>query len=200
MVYCVGLTGNIASGKTTVTELFGQLGVTVYNADAIARYLTAKNQPAYQQIVSHFGPEILLANGDIDRRGLREKIFNHAPDRTWLEDLLHPLIRLELIEHIKHCKTPYCLIEIPLLTNKTLYPYLNRILLISASEPVQIARVIQRDHCTKTQAKAILSAQPDISLRLKLADDVLLNDSGLDELKLAVERLHHDYLDASQHL
>lgn len=193
MVFSVGLTGNIASGKTTVAEIFSDLGITVINADKISRELTVRNTPAYNKIVEHFGATILLENGDLNRRLLRDLIFTHKEERVWLENLLHPLIRQQLEEQISVCPSRYCVLEIPLLIDKTNYPYLNKILLVTAPEEVQTTRVMQRDHCSKEQAIAILSVQPDLTMRLKNADDTIINDKGLDELKYQVIQLHHKY-------
>ncbi|MBL7479291.1 dephospho-CoA kinase [Legionella bononiensis] len=194
MMYSIGLTGNIASGKTTVAQIFSDLGIEVLSADQISRELTAKNTVAYYEIVKHFGPKTLLENDDLDRRHLRELIFTHPEERLWLENLLHPLIRQQLEQKIKMCTSPYCVVEIPLLLDKKHYPYLNRILVVTAPLELQIARVMERDHCTQQQALAILSTQPELNERLKIADDVIINDSGYEQLKEAVIELHSKYL------
>lgn len=194
MVYCVGLTGNIASGKTTVAKLFADLGVEVINADLISRELSAPNELAYKHILEHFGSNLILENKELDRRALRAIIFSDSNARLWLENLLHPLIRTRLEERVRQCKSSYCIVEIPLLIDKKHYPYLNRILLVTAPEELQIERVIARDHSTKEQAIAVLAAQPDIKQRLKNADDVITNDQGLKQLKTAVNDLHQKYL------
>ncbi len=196
MVFVVGLTGNIASGKTTVAKIFSHFGVQVINADQISKELTAKNTPAYEQIVDHYGTDVLLENGELNRKHLREIIFSQPNERQWLENLLHPLIRAK-IEHLANsCTTPYCVIEIPLLLNKKNYPYLNKILAIIAPRNLQIARVMERDQCSEAQALAILSTQPDDKARLEIADDVIINDSGLGALQHNLEKLHHKYINA----
>lgn len=197
MVYCVGLTGGIASGKSTVAELFSELGIQIIYADKISKDLTAKDQEAYRQIIAHYGTEILNDDGTLNRRKLRTIIFADAKERFWLEQLLHPLIRQKIKEQVSSCITPYCIVEIPLLIDKEKYPYINRILLVNAPLETQIARVIQRDQCTRKQALAILAAQPDLNQRLKEADDVLVNNLGLNELKTAVTSLHYNYVQKS---
>lgn len=132
MTYCVGLTGNIATGKSTVATIFKQLEIEVISADCIAKQLTTKGQAAYTEIAAHFGSEILAADGQLNRRSLREIIFADKNERLWLENLLHPLIRKGIEEQISLCKSAYCVIEIPLLVDKVNYPYLNKILLIAA--------------------------------------------------------------------
>lgn len=194
MVFAVGLTGNIASGKTTAAKIFSSFGVHVINADKISREITAKNTPAYKKIVAHYGANIVLDDSELNRRRLREIIFSDANERRWLENLLHPLIRKQLAEQVNVCSTSYCVIEIPLLLDKEHYPYLNKILVITAPQNIQIARVMERDHCSREHALAILSAQPEENLRLKNADDVIINDSGLTNLQSTLKNLHFKYL------
>lgn len=194
MIYSVGLTGNIASGKSTVAELFSNLGIEIINADQVSRELTVRNSTAYKEIINRFGTEVTLENGELNRRLLRDNIFANPEERAWLECLLHPLIRQRLEQQIQLCTTPYCVVEIPLLLDKKNYPYLNRILLVTAPIDIQIKRVMARDQCTEEQALAIISVQPDIGERIKYADDVIVNDSGLNELKAAVMSVHFKYM------
>ena len=200
MAYCVGLTGNIASGKSTIAGLFAKLGVDVISADHIARELTTKNQVVINQIIAHFGSEVVLPSGELDRKCLRSLIFSNPQDKKWLEDLLHPLVRLGIEQQISHSQSPYCLIEIPLLINKQFYPYLNRILVVTSPIGLQITRVMQRDQCTKVEALAVISKQVSLDAHLKGADDVLSNDADLESLRQKVEMLHSSYLrEASYH-
>lgn len=194
MVFCVGLTGSIASGKSTVSAFFAGFGADVISADKIALALTQINQPAYAHIVEHFGSEVVHQDGTINRKRLREIIFSQPEQRKWLEELLHPLIREQLAKYVEHSKKIYCVIEIPLLLDKAHYPYLNQILVVTAPQEVQIRRVIERDQCTLEQALAILEAQPQLSQHLQFANDIIVNDLNLSELKQAVEHLHHKYL------
>ena len=194
MAYCVGLTGGIASGKSTVAELFSELGMHVINADKISKELTAKNQTAYHEIVAHFGTGVLDTEGELNRKKLRDIIFTDPGERTWLEQLLHPPIRNTIKNAVDSCQTPYCIVEIPLLVDKKNYPYINKILLVTAKLQTQIKRLMQRDNCTKAQALAIVEAQPDMDLRIQNADDLIANDQGINELKASVKSLHHHYL------
>lgn len=194
-LYCVGLTGNIASGKSSVIQYFKELGVAVIVADEIARQVTLPGQPALLQIKEHFGDEILDEHGRLHRSALRDIIFRNSLERKWLEQLLHPLIRQAIRAQIAALSnTPYCIIEIPLLLNRTDYPYLKRVLLVTADREIQIARVMTRDHCTRLQAEAILAVQPDEQTRLLLADDVILNNGSLKQLREQVINLHACYL------
>lgn len=193
-MYCVGLTGNIASGKSTVASQFANLGIDVISADLIAKKLTAIGQPAFKQIVKHFQPTVLTPTGELNRRHLRELIFNSDEDRLWLETLLHPLIREQIQHEISHCHTPYCLIEIPLLTDKSSYPYLNRVLLVLAKHEQQIARLNWRDGSSREQSLAILKTQANETTLRMLADDVLMNDGSLEALQAQIIQLNHQYL------
>lgn len=200
MVYCVGLTGNVASGKSTVASLFAKLGAHVISADAISKQLTAKNQKATQRIITHFGPEVELHPGVLNRSLLRTRIFSNPLEKKWLEDLLHPLIRQGIEEEITKSKSPYCIIEIPLLIDKALYPYLNRILVVTAPKSLQVERVMKRDNCSKEEALAILSNQASLEKYCEDADDLLHNEASLKELEHQVEVLHSAYLKQSQGL
>ena len=182
-VMCIGLMGQIASGKSTVAAYFKELGINVISADEIARELTAKNNPAFDAILEHFGSSIQTANGDLDRKKLRALIFKNKAQRLWLENLLHPLIRHEIEARTKTVTSPYCIIEIPLLNDPNDYPYLQRILLVEADKDQQLARCIERDHCTEAEASAILSTQSGIKAQRVLASDVLINNGTLCQLK-----------------
>ncbi|WP_165482111.1 dephospho-CoA kinase [Legionella busanensis] len=194
MMFCIGLTGNIGSGKSTAISFFKSLGATVIIADEIARQITAPAQPALQKIIEHFGLSVITSEGQLNRAQLREIIFNNKEERLWLESLLHPLIRQTIENKIKNSQGPYCVIEIPLLTNRKDYPYLDRILVIFASPTMQVNRVVNRDSCSKEQVFAMLATQPQESLRLQLADDILLNDSSLEQLEANIRKLHGKYL------
>jgi dephospho-CoA kinase len=194
MSYCVGLTGNIASGKTTAANIFRKLGVLVIEADKIAKELTEVQSPVFKEIVRHFGSKVLDVHGEINRRYLRSLIFSQPKERLWLEHLLHPLIRQRIKEAVAQCKQPYCVVEIPLGIDKINYPYLNEILLITAAKETQIARVMARDHCLAEEAEAILAIQPHVNERLDSAEEVLVNEGSIEELTLDIESLHQKYL------
>lgn len=193
--YCIGLTGNIGSGKSTVIRLFKRMGAAIIIADEIAREVTQSGQPALQNIRSHFGENVIDENGLLNRTALRHIIFANQEERRWLEALLHPLIRQRMQNTITRLgKVPYCIIEIPLLLNRENYPYVQRILLVSADRDTQLHRVMQRDHCSKEHAMTILATQPDEQNRMQLADDILVNNESPEVLELQVEKLHKSYL------
>ncbi len=194
MTYCVGLTGNIACGKSTVAQLFQQLNVPIFNADQVAKELTTKDMPAYQKIISHFGRQVVALDNQLNRRVLRDIIFSNSEERLWLENLLHPLIREELTKKVSQCTAVYCLIEIPLLKNKADYPYIQRVLLVTSPLEIQISRIIKRDQCSRDKALAIIATQPTINERTAQADDTLINDCDLKALDTAIKNLHIHYM------
>ena len=190
-MFCVGLTGTLASGKSTVAKYFATLGAAVISADQIAKDLTGSKQPAFHEIIHHFGQEVLSVNGELDRRKLRQIIFQDINQRRWLEALLHPLIRAEIQRKIKDTTAIYTVIEIPLLTCREDYPYLNRILVVQATKSDQIKRFIARDNSTEQAALDILANQEKAD---HLADDYLINDGPLKQLYAHIECLHQKYL------
>lgn len=191
----VGLTGGIGSGKSTVANIFAKHGVPIIDADIIAREVTEPNEPALKQIISHFGEHILSKDGALNRTALRNIIFEHAHERAWLENLLHPIIRQRIEQHINLISAPYCIICIPLLFETESYPFIDRILVIDSSEQSQIERVANRDQLDKTRIASILQTQATREQRLKGADDVILNDGPLSDLDAQVEKLHTFYKD-----
>ncbi|MGQ3892254.1 dephospho-CoA kinase [Legionella sp. CNM-4043-24] len=193
-MFSVGLTGNLASGKSTAIKCFESLGIPVVSADVIARDLTAPGQPALAAIQQHLGDACILDSGQLNRAAVRELIFTEPRQRIWLEGLLHPLIKDEIKRQIQNSQGPYCVVEIPLLKDRQSYPYLNRILVILAEKEQQIARVMARDHCSKEQAQAILATQPDDQARRELADDLIINRGSIRQLEQQIKILHTNYL------
>ncbi len=193
-MYCIGLTGTIASGKSTAIDFFRTKGIDTLNADDIARQLTQKDTPALAEIGQYFGDDILTPNGELNRRLLRNHIMHHPESRHWLERLLHPQIRQKIELSISKCHSPYCIIEIPLLTDRSAYPYLQRVLLITALSQQQIERLIKRDHCSENEALALLTHQESNNNRATLADDIVFNNGSIDELHQKLNQLHQQYL------
>lgn len=191
---CVGLTGGIASGKTTVSDLFAKLGVPIIDADIIAHQLTEKNTHAYHHIITHFGEAILNADHTLNRKKLRDIIFENVSEKKWLENLLHPLIRDKIKQSIANVTDAYCICVIPLLAESKHIDFIDRVLVVTAPEALQIARATKRDHAHAEQIKKIIHAQAKSDKRLNIANDVINNDRGIDELEKKVLQLHQHYL------
>lgn len=197
--YVIGLTGGMGSGKTTVAELFAKHGIPIIDADVIARKVTQPGQPAFHDIIHHFKQSLLLDNGNLDRRKLSEIVFKQEDERIWLEKLLHPLIREEMIQEINKLTSDYCIVVIPLLMESKLpFNYIDRILLIDAPKSIQLQRIKLRDNRSHDQIEAILTTQLSREERLAKADDVITNDGVISDLALQVDRLHQTYLDLSK--
>jgi len=189
----IGLTGGIASGKTTVSNQFIEYGIDVIDADIVAREIVAPNSFALQEISSKFDDNVLLSNGELNRRALRNIIFNNPADKTWLNELLHPLIRQEIIKQLEHCTSDYCLLVAPLLIENNMLPLVDRTLVIDVDEKTQIERTMKRDNCTQEQANAIIASQIDRYRRLNEADDVIKNSGMINRLTNDIKTLHDKY-------
>jgi dephospho-CoA kinase len=210
-VFVVALTGGIASGKSTVARYFSELGVNVIDADQIARKLVAVPE-ILQRLVDYFGQSILTKDKQLDRAQLREVVFFNTKARDWLEQTLHPLIYKEIQSSIQIAKSAYCLVVIPLLleertaillkeitsSNENSYFELNRILLVATSKRLQVQRAKERDHLEENQIQAILSAQISPSESVNKVDDIICNETSLNDLRQSVARLHAMYLSFSQ--
>jgi dephospho-CoA kinase len=190
----IGLTGGIASGKSTVAERFTELGVPVIDADAAARTVVMPGTPGLAAVGQRFGPSVVAANGELDRRALRDLVFRDPASRRDLEALLHPLIRAEMERSAELAAGPYIIMAIPLLVEGGASDRVDRVLVVDVEEAVQLQRVMARDGCTLEQARAILASQASRSARLAAADDVLLNAGTVTDLRQAVDHLHERYL------
>jgi dephospho-CoA kinase len=191
----IGLTGGIGSGKTTVTDFFHQLGVDVIDADIIAREVVDINSPALKAIADHFGKSILLENGQLNRALLRSRIFSNDDDKNWLNQLLHPLIRANIISQTKTASSPYCILVAPLLIENNLLPLIDRLLVVDVSEATQLKRTILRDASSVDEVKAIIASQTNRSTRLEAADDIINNDEmPLSEIRNSVLVLDNQFL------
>jgi dephospho-CoA kinase len=196
----IGLTGGIASGKSTVTQRFAELGVPVIDADVASRHVVEPGKPGLEQVVRRFGPGVLDANGNLDRRALRAVIFSDAAARLALDAILHPLIRADMEHQAATATGPYLVMAIPLLVEGGRARDLNRVLVVDVDEAVQLERVRARDGSSEDQARAILASQASREARLAAADDVLLNAGSVADLRQAVDRLHEQYLRLSRSL
>jgi dephospho-CoA kinase len=190
----IGLTGGIASGKTTVAQRFMELGVPIIDADAAARAVVAPGKPGLAAVSARFGPRVVAENGELDRGALRDLIFKDPVSRRDLEAILHPLIRADMEQNARQAVGPYVVMAIPLLVEGGSRDRVDRILVVDVDEAVQLQRVMARDGSTEEQARAILASQASRSARLAAADDVLLNTGTVADLRQAVDQLHERYL------
>lgn len=194
-MYVVAITGGIGSGKTTVANQFAELGIEVVDADVIAREVVEPGTPALAAIATHFGPEVITPDGQLDRRRLRERVFTDPQAKGWLNALLHPLIRTEMQRQCAATRSPYCLLVVPLLVENRLTALANRVLVIDVDEATQIERTCRRDGVSHEEAQAIVAAQASRAERLAAADDVLDNQNGTPEaIKSRILALHETYL------
>src|SRR5450631_2227455 len=195
----IGLTGGIASGKSTVTQRFAELGVPVIDADIASRTVVEPGKPGLSQLVLRFGEGVLDAEGRLDRPALRALIFNDSSARHALDGILHPLIRAEMEHAAADVQGPYVLMAIPLLVEGgNAHERVDRVLVVDVDEALQIRRLQARDGSSAEQARAILASQASRAARLGEADDVLLNTGNVAELRQAVDRLHEQYLHLAQ--
>ncbi len=195
----IGLTGGIASGKSTVTQRFAELGVPVIDADVASITVVEPGKPGLAQVVERFGVGVLDANGGLDRPALRALIFNDSSSRQALNAILHPLIRAEMEREAAEVQGPYVVMAIPLLVEGgNARKRVDRVLVVDVGEALQIQRLQARDGSSAEQARAILASQASRAARLGQADDVLLNTASVAELRQAVDRLHEQYLHLAQ--
>ena len=191
----IGLTGGIASGKSTVARLFGALGVPIIDTDRIAREVVEPGQPPLERLVERFGKGILTPDGHLDRPKLREIVFSDPKARTDLEALTHPAIGTAVEALSAAAGGPYQILVIPLLVEKGLGSRVERVLVVDCPEELQIQRLQARDGSTLEHAQAILNAQTSRAARLKAAHDVIRNESDIASLRDQVSALHRRYLE-----
>lgn len=189
----IGLTGGIASGKTTVANMFAELGAPVIDTDIIAREVVMPGQPALDEILKRFGNEVIDENGNLDRAAMRKVIFSDENARRDLEALLHPRIGAETRRLSTEADGPYQIIVVPLLVGSPLRDFVDRVLVVDCDERRQIERLLARDAESVEQARRILAAQASRKDRLAIADDIISNDNNLGHLCEQVENLDRKY-------
>jgi dephospho-CoA kinase len=195
MVYCVGVTGGIGSGKSSAAALFAERGAGIVDTDDIAHEMTRPGGRAMPAIITAFGPGIAAADGSLDRAVMRQRVFAEPAQRKVLEGILHPLIRAEARDRVSSSTAPYVMLVVPLLLETGGYPDLvRRVLVIDCEESQQISRTMQRSALTEEAVRAIMAAQLPRQQRLAGADDVLLNDGDLSRLRSQIDHLHDRYL------
>jgi dephospho-CoA kinase len=194
----VGLTGGIASGKSTAAKFFGALGVPIIDTDQLARDVVEPGQPPLERLVERFGPSILTEDGHLDRPALRNIVFSDPKARADLEALTHPAIGAAVEARSAEVGGVYQILVLPLLVEKSLGSQLNRVLVVDCDEDLQIRRLQARDGSTLEQARAILNAQAARATRLKAAHDVITNEGDMSAVRDQVQKLHARYLELAQ--
>ncbi|ARP37336.1 dephospho-CoA kinase [Vibrio syngnathi] len=195
MAIIIGLSGGIASGKTTVANLFNEhFNIDIVDADIVAREVVALGSDGLKQITEHFGESILLEDGTLNRSRLRELIFSDPKEKQWLNDLLHPMIRDKIDSDLSKITSPYGLLVAPLLVENQMQGMADRVLIVDVPVEVQIERTMSRDNVSREQVESILKSQASREQRLAVADDVIKNHTKNQELLPQITDLHQKYL------
>ena len=194
----IGLTGGIASGKSTVANLFAALGVPIVDTDLLSREVVAPGSPLLRQITDHFTMQVQSSDGTLDRQELRKRIFESPEERKWLEALLHPAIRELTDARCEAAMGPYVIVAIPLLVETAGESRFDRVLVVDCDPDLQIARLMARDGARREDALRMLAAQAPRAARLAVADDVIHNDGDLASLRDQVAKLHAEYVVAAK--
>jgi dephospho-CoA kinase len=190
----IGLTGGIASGKTTVSDQFARLGIDVVDADVIAREVVARGSLGLMAIFEEFGEGILTSTLELDRQKLRRVVFTDNKKKEWLNALLHPLIRTQMALQTNNAKSPYCILSVPLLIENKLNKMVDRTLVVDIDAATQLKRAMARDSSEQVIIENIIASQATRSERLAVADDIISNTRDRDWLNAQVTDLHQIYL------
>jgi len=191
----VGLTGGIGSGKSAAAEIFRACGVEVIDADSLAREVVEPGQPALNDIAAHFGSDILTSEGRLDRAALRKIVFSNPEHKSWLEKLLHPLIAELLQRRLNATKSPYAILESPLLLETEQHKLVDRVLVIDVNQEIQVDRSVRRDGSDEELIRSIIASQINRAERIQHADDLVSNEESLEQLRENIEALHSKYLE-----
>jgi dephospho-CoA kinase len=193
-MFVVGITGGIGSGKSAVTDHLETLGITVVDADKVARVVVEPGTSGLAAIADHFGTDILLSDGRLDRAALRKIVFDNPDERRVLEGITHPRIREEIARQLSEATSPYVVLSSPLLLESGQNTFADYVVVVDVPEEVQLSRTMARDDNTEALVKQIMAAQLDRQTRLSRADTSIMNDGSLEALYERVEKLHDDLL------
>lgn len=194
----VGLTGGIACGKSTVANLFKELGASLIDADEITRELTKTDTPIYKEIKMYFGSKSANEDQTLNRKYLRERIFKNRDEKIWLESLLHPLVFQHILDFTKATHSDYVIAVVPLLFEHPIPKWIDKTITISCAPEIQFKRLLGRDHISETLAKQIIESQLPDSEKCKRADFIIQNNGDLENLREQVLKLHHVFLDLTK--
>ena len=193
-MFVVGITGGIGSGKSAVTDHLETLGITVVDSDKVARVVVEPGTPGLAAIAQHFGEDILLADGRLDRAALRKIVFDNPDERKVLEGITHPRIRDEISRQLSEANSPYVVLSSPLLLESGQNTFADYVVVVDVPEEVQLTRTMARDDNSEALVKQIMAAQLDRKTRLSRADTSIMNDGSLEALYEHVKKLHEDLL------
>lgn len=193
-MFVVGITGGIGSGKSAVTDHLETLGITVVDADKVARVVVEPGTPGLAAIAKHFGEDILLADGRLDRAALRKIVFDNPDERKVLEGITHPRIRDEISRQLSEANSPYVVLSSPLLLESGQNTFADYVVVVDVPEEVQLTRTMARDNNSEALVKQIMAAQLDRKTRLSRADTSIMNDGSREALYERVKKLHEDLL------
>lgn len=193
MPLTVGLTGGIASGKSTVCSISAELGANIIDADSIAKAVCQPGMPAYQQIVAYFGKSVLNEDGQLNRPVLRQRIFNDANERQMLEAIIHPEVRQQLTEQLAKSRATITIAAVPLLFEANMQTMFDRVLLVTTQLTTQLQRLMSREGMSETLAKQMIAAQIDDQQRLHYADDIIENNGDMHSLTIQIKKLMQTY-------
>lgn len=192
--WILGLTGGIGAGKTTVSDFLNRLGIVVVDADIVAREVVEPGSDGLAAIVAHFGEQILTTEGTLDRQALRETIFSDEKEKLWLNALLHPMIREQLLAQLTRAQSDYVILSAPLLFENGLEQYCDKTLLVDVPVEVQIARTCKRDNSQRQQIERIIEAQMSRADKRDKADFILDNDQPIEAMHKQLNTLHQTFL------
>jgi dephospho-CoA kinase len=190
----VGITGGIGSGKSTVAEYFRRLGIPVIDADLITRELMQPGHPVYQRMIERFGRGIVGDNGRLERRKLRDIIFQNSIARKDLERIIHPEVWTQILKQLEAFDSAYALVVVPLMVESDRVNIFDRVIVVDCDEKDQIERVVRRDGCTEDEVKAIIRIQAPRQTRLAIATDIIHNTGDVAKLEHDVRQLHNQFL------
>ncbi|MEO0435792.1 MAG: dephospho-CoA kinase [Pseudomonadota bacterium] len=188
--FCVGVTGGIGSGKSALTNLLAEKGIQIVDADIAAREVVALGSSALEEIRGRYGAEILLPDGNLNRKKLREIVFENPEERVWLETLTHPLIGKRIAEQLEAAKPPYVVLSSPLLLEGSQSSFTDHVVVVDVPESLQIERTMRRDDNSEELVRAVMWAQLSREERLARADSVVDNSGTLEALENEADALH----------
>ena len=194
----VGITGGIGSGKSAVTDYLETKGITVVDADKVARVVVEPGTSGLAAIAEHFGGDILLPDGTLDRAALRKIVFDEPDERKVLEGITHPRIREEIARQLSEAGSPYVVLASPLLLESGQSSFADYVVVVDVPESVQLSRTMTRDDNSEQLVKSIMAVQLDRETRLARADTSISNEGTLEELHTRVDALHTDLLRRAQ--